>query len=217
MVRHSSTISHFSATTFCLIHSSGPSLLPLPSSIPNTLTGLDDQNPIDSMIKWTVYNLSEVDASVESTLSVPPHTTKAFHPASSSSTLRLAHHTFSLTTHPSKSWRRLLPLPNLSPTEKPLRFLLKAFQHRQTIVLLSTPPLHSWMSSLPDDLSLGDVTLPGTHQSTALYGVPVSQCQQPGTPLKVQLVDGIRFLGSFSAFIASAYSASMLMDVVLCL
>lgn len=52
------------------------------------------------------------------------------------------------------------------------------------------------MSDLPDDISLGDVMLPGTHQSTALYGFPISQCQQPSTPLSVQLQDGIRFLGS---------------------
>lgn len=50
------------------------------------------------------------------------------------------------------------------------------------------------MSLLPDTTSLGDILVPGTHQSTALYGWPVSQCQQPSTPLDVQLKEGIRFL-----------------------
>jgi 1-phosphatidylinositol phosphodiesterase len=73
--------------------------------------------------------------------------------------------------------------------------LAPSVQASHAVTLISTPPLHSWMSALPDDFSLGDVMLPGTHQSTALYGFPISQCQQPSTPLAVQLQDGIRFLG----------------------
>ncbi|CED82869.1 E, plc [Phaffia rhodozyma] len=71
---------------------------------------------------------------------------------------------------------------------------LKVFQKGQELLALSTPRLDGWMAHMPDTMSLGDISLPGTHQSTALYGVPVSQCQQPSTPLKVQLADGIRFL-----------------------
>jgi hypothetical protein len=40
----------------------------------------------------------------------------------------------------------------------------------QTLVVLSAPPVESWLSHLPNDMALGDVALPGTHQSTALYG-----------------------------------------------
>lgn len=40
---------------------------------------------------------------------------------------------------------------------------------------MELPPLDSWMSELSDSYSLGDVAIPGTHQSTALYGWPVSQ------------------------------------------
>lgn len=38
------------------------------------------------------------------------------------------------------------------------------------VVLLPRPDLNSWMSNLPDDRALADLTIPGTHQSASLYG-----------------------------------------------
>lgn len=61
---------------------------------------------------------------------------------------------------------------------------------------------------MPDSTSLGEMVIPGTHQSTALYGWPVSQCQQPATPLDVQLEDGLRFLGGFYSFLSPVVSPS---------
>ncbi|RXK42450.1 hypothetical protein M231_00004 [Tremella mesenterica] len=50
------------------------------------------------------------------------------------------------------------------------------------------------MSLIPDETPLGAVCMPGTHESCALYGYPISQCQQPVTSISRQLEDGIRFL-----------------------
>lgn len=40
----------------------------------------------------------------------------------------------------------------------------------QTILICGTPPLCDFMAYLPDDTALGDLCLPGTHESCALYG-----------------------------------------------
>ncbi|KAA1477106.1 PLC-like phosphodiesterase [Dentipellis sp. KUC8613] len=47
---------------------------------------------------------------------------------------------------------------------------------------------------MPDSLALSAVCLPGTHDTMAFYGWPMSQCQSGDTPLSVQLVSGIRVL-----------------------
>jgi hypothetical protein len=79
-----------------------------------------------------------------------------------------------------------------------------------TIVVYPTPDTASFLGKLPDETSIADLTLPGTHDTCAFYGgmsyignhvknnadasVPVSQCQQPSTPLARQLLDG-EFVG----------------------
>ncbi|KAH8927689.1 PLC-like phosphodiesterase [Atractiella rhizophila] len=55
-----------------------------------------------------------------------------------------------------------------------------------------TVKTRNWMSLLPDELSLSDLFIPGTHESCALFGYPISQCQQDRS-LRQQLLDGIRF------------------------
>ncbi|OWZ61295.1 hypothetical protein AYX15_06480 [Cryptococcus neoformans] len=62
------------------------------------------------------------------------------------------------------------------------------------IIIFSNSDTANFMSFIPDDTPLGKLTLPGTHQSCALYGFPISQCQQPSTPIGQQLLDGVRFL-----------------------
>lgn len=52
----------------------------------------------------------------------------------------------------------------------------------------------TFLSALPDSVSLSDLCLPGTHDTMAFYGWPVSQCQSLDTPLAVQLAHGIRVL-----------------------
>lgn len=38
------------------------------------------------------------------------------------------------------------------------------------VVLLPKADPNSWMSNLPDDRALADLTIPGTHESASLYG-----------------------------------------------
>ncbi|KAI0059056.1 PLC-like phosphodiesterase [Artomyces pyxidatus] len=47
---------------------------------------------------------------------------------------------------------------------------------------------------MPDSLPLSSACLPGTHDTMAFYGWPVSQCQSVNTPLSMQLTSGIRIL-----------------------
>ncbi|WWC58401.1 uncharacterized protein I303_100941 [Kwoniella dejecticola CBS 10117] len=67
-------------------------------------------------------------------------------------------------------------------------------QPRDVVILLEKPDTANFLSRIPDDTPLGDITLPGTHESCAMYGYPISQCQQPATPIEQQLLDGVRFL-----------------------
>ncbi|XP_044028629.1 1-phosphatidylinositol phosphodiesterase isoform X3 [Siniperca chuatsi] len=50
----------------------------------------------------------------------------------------------------------------------------------------------SWMASIPDDQLLSEVTMPGTHNTMALYGGVYAECQT--WSLASQLRAGIRFL-----------------------
>ncbi|BEI82049.1 hypothetical protein CcaverHIS002_0212090 [Cutaneotrichosporon cavernicola] len=48
-----------------------------------------------------------------------------------------------------------------------------------------------WMAVLPDGRALADLCIPGTHESAALSGGFISECQS--VDIKQQLVDGVRF------------------------
>ncbi|KAF3707360.1 hypothetical protein EXN66_Car000533 [Channa argus] len=50
----------------------------------------------------------------------------------------------------------------------------------------------SWMTRIPDDQPLSEVTMPGTHNSMALYGGVYAECQS--WSLASQLRAGVRFL-----------------------
>ncbi|XP_060916524.1 1-phosphatidylinositol phosphodiesterase [Labrus mixtus] len=50
----------------------------------------------------------------------------------------------------------------------------------------------SWMASIPDDQPLSEVTMPGTHNTMALYGGVYAECQT--WSLACQLRAGVRFL-----------------------
>ncbi|XP_071355510.1 1-phosphatidylinositol phosphodiesterase [Trachinotus anak] len=50
----------------------------------------------------------------------------------------------------------------------------------------------SWMASIPDDQPLSEVTMPGTHNTMALYGGVYAECQT--WSLASQLQAGVRFL-----------------------
>lgn len=59
------------------------------------------------------------------------------------------------------------------------------------VVVLPACNMNDWMSGLPDDRALADLTLPGTHESASLFGGFISQCQNHD--VGQQLQDGIRF------------------------
>ncbi|SPO30604.1 related to 1-phosphatidylinositol phosphodiesterase precursor [Ustilago trichophora] len=62
------------------------------------------------------------------------------------------------------------------------------------ILLLPTRNLSTWMSILPSSDPLSSFCIPGTHESCALYGWPISACQESTSSIAVQLNRGIRFL-----------------------
>ncbi|WOO80002.1 1-phosphatidylinositol phosphodiesterase [Vanrija pseudolonga] len=63
-----------------------------------------------------------------------------------------------------------------------------------TVILFRNPGTRDFLAQLNDNTPIGDLTLPGTHESCALYGFFISQCQQTATPVAQQLIDGVRFL-----------------------
>ncbi|GHJ87374.1 hypothetical protein NliqN6_3776 [Naganishia liquefaciens] len=84
--------------------------------------------------------------------------------------------------------------PPSSPSSRVKAFYKSQHKHAPpTILFLPTADPSTHLSRLPDDISLGDIVLPGTHQSLALHGWPFSQCQTAASTLPVQLADGIRF------------------------
>lgn len=62
------------------------------------------------------------------------------------------------------------------------------------IILLPERDTASWMSGLPDDQPLSALCIPGTHESCARFGWPVSTCQESTSSITDQLRKGVRFL-----------------------
>ncbi|KAF9265821.1 PLC-like phosphodiesterase [Marasmius fiardii PR-910] len=52
----------------------------------------------------------------------------------------------------------------------------------------------AFLSDIHDNVPLSSILLPGTHDTMAFYGWPISQCQTLETPLKIQLESGIRVI-----------------------
>ncbi|MEV6522078.1 phosphatidylinositol-specific phospholipase C [Longispora sp. NPDC051575] len=77
-----------------------------------------------------------------------------------------------------------------------------------------------WMSPLPAATPLWKLTIPGTHDTCALYGGPAAQCQTQSVP--AQLEAGVRFLdircratgGSFAIHHGPVYQNLMFGDVL---
>ncbi|KAH9816614.1 PLC-like phosphodiesterase [Melampsora americana] len=61
-----------------------------------------------------------------------------------------------------------------------------------TFMAIFARKMSDWMSDLPDELPVTSITLPGTHNTCALYGWPIGTCHT--RPISRQLSDGIRFL-----------------------
>ncbi|GJE87940.1 PLC-like phosphodiesterase [Phanerochaete sordida] len=84
-----------------------------------------------------------------------------------------------------------VPVPEECPW---LVYRVKVTKRHHQLLILPRRDLSSFLSEIPDSVSLSCVTLPGTHDTMAFYGWPISQCQSLDTPLAVQLASGIRVL-----------------------
>ncbi|CAA7267006.1 unnamed protein product [Cyclocybe aegerita] len=93
---------------------------------------------------------------------------------------------FSMTL--SASWQ-VVPVPVGCPWRV---FTSRISRGHHKLVILSRRNLASFLSELPNRLPLSSLSLPGTHDTMAFYGWPVSQCQT--VPLSTQLNGGIRVL-----------------------
>ncbi|KDN39389.1 PLC-like phosphodiesterase [Tilletiaria anomala UBC 951] len=62
------------------------------------------------------------------------------------------------------------------------------------VLLFSTVDPETWMSKLPSSAPLSSFCIPGTHESLARYGYPISTCQNVASTVAAQLAAGIRFL-----------------------
>ncbi|KAF9654083.1 PLC-like phosphodiesterase [Thelephora ganbajun] len=67
-------------------------------------------------------------------------------------------------------------------------------RRRQKLIILSKRDPLSFLSGLSDFVPLSSLCLPGTHDTLALYGWPVAQCQSLGSSLSYQLQSGIRVI-----------------------
>ncbi|KIK90731.1 hypothetical protein PAXRUDRAFT_151300 [Paxillus rubicundulus Ve08.2h10] len=67
-------------------------------------------------------------------------------------------------------------------------------RRRHTLVVFPHRDTSCFLASLPDSVPLSSLMLPGTHETMAFYGWPISQCQSIESPLAVQLHSGIRVI-----------------------
>ncbi|KAG7086491.1 hypothetical protein E1B28_002440 [Marasmius oreades] len=90
----------------------------------------------------------------------------------------------------SASWQAI-KLPEDSPWRM---YSVKVEKKHYRIAIFPRRNLAGFLCNVHDDVPLSSVLLPGTHDTMAFYGWPISQCQTLDTPLKVQLESGIRVI-----------------------
>lgn len=103
----------------------------------------------------------------------------------------------------SKPWK-CLELPVSSAWKI---YSLKVNRRNTRLLVLPNRNAATFLSQLPDKLSLRSLMLPGTHETMAFYGWPHSQCQSEATPLAAQLQAGIRVIDIRLAVIDGALIA----------
>lgn len=74
------------------------------------------------------------------------------------------------------------------------RLFLTLNSKHYRLVILPKRDLVGFMSELPDESTLSSLLLPGTHDTMAFYGWPISQCQYIEDSLPAQLRSGIRVI-----------------------
>ncbi|SCZ91709.1 BZ3500_MvSof-1268-A1-R1_Chr5-1g07622 [Microbotryum saponariae] len=94
-------------------------------------------------------------------------------------------------------WGRWGPRSRLlkrSAEDKWLVYQSRLSKHEHLLTIVDRFPTSSWMSLVPDEAHLCSLYLPGTHQSLAFYGGPISTCQSRSHPLTDSLENGCRFI-----------------------
>ncbi|KAJ4468182.1 PLC-like phosphodiesterase [Lentinula aciculospora] len=88
------------------------------------------------------------------------------------------------------------PRATLSSRKLPVVCRWRIYTQNQLSEILVFPKrdLGSFLSEIPDTVSLYSLLLPGTHDTMSFYGWPISQCQSLQTPLQIQLENGIRVI-----------------------
>jgi len=74
-----------------------------------------------------------------------------------------------------------------------IRLVAVFHRKRSHVAIVSSANLNNWMSRLRDDIGLGALSMPGTHNAPACYtALPSVRCQAVG--ITAQLENGVRFL-----------------------
>ncbi|THV07832.1 PLC-like phosphodiesterase [Dendrothele bispora CBS 962.96] len=82
-----------------------------------------------------------------------------------------------------------------TPKDSPWRvYATKVARKHYKLTVFLKRDTTSFLSDIPDTVPLYSLLLPGTHDTMAFYGWPISQCQYPSTPLQSQLESGIRVI-----------------------
>lgn len=75
-------------------------------------------------------------------------------------------------------------------------------QHSYLIAITRRDPSR-FLKSIPDSVPLSSLMLPGTHDTMAFYGWPITQCQSQNNTLDAQLNSGIRVVDIRLAIVGS--------------
>ncbi|TFK72218.1 PLC-like phosphodiesterase [Pluteus cervinus] len=82
-----------------------------------------------------------------------------------------------------------------TPKDSPWRiYTTKVGKKHYNVIILKRRDASAFLSDFPDTLPLSSLCLPGTHETIAFHGWPISQCQSGSTLLDQQLQQGIRFI-----------------------
>ncbi|KAM0788263.1 hypothetical protein ACM66B_001412 [Microbotryomycetes sp. NB124-2] len=93
------------------------------------------------------------------------------------------------------SCRRRTKLVDDNDAELPfLLYQQRTAKRHYRLLVLPKVSTSSWLAELPDDLNLASLYVPGTHETMAYWGGPISCCQTYTLSLMEQLVGGIRMI-----------------------
>ncbi|CCM05793.1 uncharacterized protein FIBRA_08026 [Fibroporia radiculosa] len=135
----------------------------------------------------SLYASTSIDRATELTLSTPATN---HGDAKEGFTVVPNAYTISLSMDLGAMWK-LMNVPGSCPWRI---YRCRSSRRHHRLLILPRRDLSSFLANMPDTVPLSSLTLPGTHDTMAFYGWPISQCQSLATPLAVQLQSGIRVL-----------------------